>query len=94
MRAAPALNESLCDSFSKPYLLGEASWKEVVKMDDSRIIELYMQRSEDAIGETDIKYGKLCRHIIRNILANELDGEECVNDTYFSVWNAIPMVFS
>jgi len=47
-------------------------------------------RSEDAIAKTDAKYGRLCRHIIRNILANEQDGEECVSDTYYSAWNAMP----
>ena len=59
-------------------------------MDDIKIVELYWERSEDAIIETGIKYGRLCRHIVRNILANEQDEEECVNDTYLGVWNAIP----
>jgi len=59
-------------------------------LDDAKIIELYWARSEDAISETDVKYGRLCRYIARNILANPQDEEECVNDTYFGVWNAIP----
>jgi RNA polymerase sigma-70 factor (ECF subfamily) len=59
-------------------------------MDDSRIIELYWERSEDAISETDTKYGKLCKYIIRNILTNAQDEEECVNDTYLGIWNSIP----
>ena len=59
-------------------------------MDDSRIIELYWERSEDAIKETDFKYGRLCRHIIRNILHSVQDEEECVSDTYFGAWNTIP----
>jgi len=63
---------------------------EVIDLDDLRIIELYWERSEDAILETEHKYGKLCRYIIRNILANEQDGEECVNDTYLGAWNAMP----
>lgn len=61
-------------------------------MDDLRIIELYFARDEQAIKETDAKYGKLCRSIARNILNNEEDSEECVNDTYMGVWNAIPSV--
>ena len=59
-------------------------------MDDAGIIELYIARSQDAIAETDRKYGKLCRYIAMNILHNNEDSEECVNDTYFGVWNAIP----
>jgi len=51
-------------------------------LDDIKIVELYWARSEDAIIETGIKYGRLCRHIVRNILANAQDEEECVNDTY------------
>ncbi|MCL2427449.1 MAG: sigma-70 family RNA polymerase sigma factor [Oscillospiraceae bacterium] len=59
-------------------------------MDDSGIIKLYWERSEDAIQATDAKYGKLCRYIAGNILNNSQDTEECVNDTYHAVWNAIP----
>ena len=59
-------------------------------MDDARIIELYFERNEQAITETDTKYGKLCHSIAYNILHNYEDSEECVNDTYVGVWNAIP----
>lgn len=59
-------------------------------MDDLRIIELYFERNEQAIKETDLKYGKLCHSIAYNILNNREDSEECVNDTYVGVWNAIP----
>ena len=59
-------------------------------MDDLRIIELYFERDEQAIKETDSKYGKLCHSIAYNILNNREDSEECVNDTYVGVWNAIP----
>jgi len=59
-------------------------------MDDSKIIELYWERSEDAIKETKTKYGRLCQHIVRNILHNAQDEEECISDTYFGVWNSIP----
>ena len=58
--------------------------------EDYEIIGLYYDRSEDAIAETDVKYGSLCRHIAVNILASREDVEECVNDTYLGVWNAIP----
>ena len=59
-------------------------------MDDLRIIELYFERDEQAIKETDAKYGKLCHSIAYNVLHNHEDSEECVNDTYVGVWNAIP----
>ena len=59
-------------------------------MDDLRIIELYFQRDEQAIKETDAKYGKLCHRIAYNILNNYEDSEECVNSAYVSVWNTIP----
>lgn len=59
-------------------------------MDDLMIIELYFARNEQAIKETDIKYGKLCFSVANNILSNDEDSEECVNDTYLSVWNKIP----
>lgn len=59
-------------------------------MDDLRIIELYFERNENAITQTGLKYGGLCRSIIKNILGNSEDTEECVNDTLYGVWNAIP----
>lgn len=59
-------------------------------MEDRRIIELFLQRSEEAILETDIKYGRYCHRIAFNILGNDEDSEECVNDTYMRVWGSIP----
>lgn len=59
-------------------------------MDDLMIIELYFARDEQAIEETDTKYGKLCLHMANNFLSNDADAEECVNDTYLSAWNTIP----
>ena len=59
-------------------------------MDDKLIVELYWERKEEAIRETAAKYGRLCSHIAQNILSCPEDSEECVNDTYFAVWNAIP----
>ena len=51
-------------------------------MDDSKIVDLYWQRSERAIAETDQKYGKYCYRIAYNILASKEDAEESVSDTY------------
>ena len=59
-------------------------------MEDSQIIDLFFSRDENAIRETESKYGKLCSHIARNILDNSEDAEECVQDTYLAIWNAIP----
>ncbi len=59
-------------------------------MDDQKIIDLYWIRSEQAITETDIKYGALCRCLAYNILNNREDMEESVNDTYLAAWNAMP----
>ncbi len=59
-------------------------------MEDEKIIELFFERSELALKEVDIKYGRTCHNISYNILHNDLDAEECVNDTYLGAWNAIP----
>ena len=59
-------------------------------MTDEKIIELYFARSEDAITETDKKYGAYCRTMSHNITGSSEDSEECVNDTYVKVWNVIP----
>lgn len=59
-------------------------------MNDHEIIELYFSRDEEAIKQTDLKYGRLCRQISYNILNNQEDAEECVHDAYIGVWNAIP----
>ena len=57
---------------------------------DEQIIEMYWTRDEQAIKETDNKYGQFLFRIAYNILHDSLDCEECQNDTYLGVWNAIP----
>lgn len=59
-------------------------------MEDSLILDLFFERNENAIKETDCKYGKKLMSISQNITENRLDAEECVNDTYVAVWNQIP----
>lgn len=59
-------------------------------LEDSKIIELFFARAEQAIVELSAKYGTVCGRIARNILKNDLDAEECVNDTYLAAWNTIP----
>lgn len=59
-------------------------------MRDEEIINLYWERQEKAIYETDQKYGKYCNTISFNILQNSEEAKECVNDTYLKTWNSIP----
>lgn len=59
-------------------------------MTDEAIISLFWSRSEDAITETDHKYGGMCRTIAFNILHDREDTEECVNDTWFRAWSTMP----
>lgn len=59
-------------------------------LDDSKIIDLFYERSEQAIIELSKKYGTVCTKVANNILNNRLDTEECVNDAYLGAWNTIP----
>lgn len=59
-------------------------------MEDQKIIALLFERSEQGMTELIAKYGRLLRRIAGNILGDAQDAEECVNDTYLNVWNAIP----
>ncbi|MDY6340976.1 MAG: sigma-70 family RNA polymerase sigma factor [Lachnospiraceae bacterium] len=59
-------------------------------MEDSQIIDLYFDRDETAISETNLKYGHYCGTIAWGVLRNREDSEECVNDTWWKAWNAIP----
>lgn len=60
------------------------------QLSDEKIIELYWNREERAISATDDKYGRYLFTIAYNILRDELDCEECLNDTYLGTWNSIP----
>ena len=59
-------------------------------MEDQGILELFFARSEQAIAETDRKYGGYCYSIAYNILSSKEDSEESVSDTYLAAWNLIP----
>lgn len=59
-------------------------------MEDSEIIRLYWARSADAVAATAGKYGGYCRAIAKHILGSDEDAEECVNDAWLRLWNAIP----
>ena len=59
-------------------------------MEDTQIINLYFARDEQAVVETDRKYGGYCFTLADSILQNPQDAEETVSDTYLRAWNAIP----
>ena len=59
-------------------------------MDDNGIIKLYFERSEEALKETEKKYGRYCYSIAYNILEDREDSLEAVNDTYLGAWDSIP----
>ena len=59
-------------------------------MEDKQIVDLYWQRSDLAISETNRKYGRYCHTIAYNICGIDEDAEECVNDTWFRAWNLMP----
>ena len=59
-------------------------------MEDTAIIDLYWKRDEQAIVETDQKYGKYCHTVAYNVLNDVEDSRECVNDTWLRAWNSMP----
>lgn len=59
-------------------------------MTDGQIIELFRQRSENAVDETEKKYGRLFYSVAYNIVRSHEDAEECVNDTFMRLWQSIP----
>ena len=59
-------------------------------MTDEKIVELYWDRDESALEESNRQYGRYCYSIAYNILSNREDSDECVNDTWLKAWKAIP----
>ena len=59
-------------------------------VEDSQIIDLFFERSEQAIGELERKYGAAVTRTAANLLVSRQDVEECANDTYLGVWNSVP----
>ena len=68
----------------------ELQTKQAATMSDEKIVELYWQRNEQAIKETDVKYKNFLLSIAYNIVHDVCDSEECLNDTYIGAWNSIP----
>lgn len=59
-------------------------------MDDNKIIDLLFERAETALNEVSHKYSRLYKGIIKEILSDECDVDECANDVLLAVWNSIP----
>ena len=59
-------------------------------MEDTKIIELFWERNEQAVQETDTAYGRKLYVLSNNILNNREDAEESVSDTYMETWKSIP----
>ena len=59
-------------------------------MEDSKIIDLFFTRNEDAIRHTADTYGRRLFMLAENIVKNEEDAEESVSDTYMKAWDTIP----
>ena len=65
-------------------------WKGGTPMKDAEIVELYWERNEAAIQQTEQKYGAYLSKVAYNILSDVEDSRECVNDTYLKAWNSMP----
>ena len=59
-------------------------------MEDVSIVDLYWNRDEAAVRETQKKYQNYLMKIANNILCCEEDSLESVNDTYMKAWNSMP----
>ena len=59
-------------------------------MEDKQIIDLYWERNEAAIAETDRAYGGKLYTLAGGIVRNRQDAEESVSDTYMKAWETIP----
>lgn len=59
-------------------------------MEDTKIVDLFWQRSPDALVWAGRKYGRLCHKVAGNILPCSEDAEECINDAFLALWNSIP----
>ena len=81
------MKEKICNYF-KDFLSLQVEGEKNMK--DEEIINLYLNKSENAIYETEKKYGKYCECIAYNILQDKEDTKECINDAFLNVWNAIP----
>lgn len=68
----------------------EDAGRRAEELKDEEILDLYWNRTESAITESQKSYGKYCYSIAFNILHDQMDSEECLNDTWMRAWNTIP----
>lgn len=59
-------------------------------MEDKQIVSMLFARADGVIETLSKRFGRQLLQIAKNILENLGDAEECVNDTYLALWNAIP----
>ena len=59
-------------------------------MEDTQIVEMYLQRDEAAIARTAERYGARLRGVSMGIVQDAQTAEECENDTYLRAWDTIP----
>lgn len=64
----------------------------MLKKEDDAIIEKLFCRDEEALTDTEEKYGPLCRKVAYSILGNYEDASECMNTALYKLWNAVPPV--
>ena len=83
MQPFPKISEKISKRALKPTERGD-------NMDDKQIVALYFDRNEQAIAETETKYGKYCYAIAIGVLSMHEDAEESVNDTWIDAWNSMP----
>ena len=55
-----------------------------------KIIQMFFERNEDAIGEVDSKYRRYLKYISINILKDEYLADEVIDEVYLKAWNLIP----
>ena len=68
----------------------EAQNRRRANMEDYQIVDLYWSRSENAIAQTEQKYGRMLTSISVSLVPTVQDAEECVSDTYLAAWNSMP----
>ena len=59
-------------------------------MEDQQIVDMYLQRDENAVVQTKLKYTIYCRAIALHIMQSPEDADEALNDTWLAAWNSIP----
>lgn len=59
-------------------------------LSDAEIVSLFQARDETAISAVCRKFGSYCGTVVKGILTNPQDAEECLNDTWMKAWESIP----